>query len=54
LVLIIDSREVKDKQEQYFFESRLSEKHGITCMNANLPIGDFAWLYNGQILDYIV
>jgi ERCC4-type nuclease len=52
--LIIDSREVKDKQEQYFFESRLSEKHGITCMNANLPIGDFAWLYNGQILDYIV
>mgnify|MGYP000916776615 CR=1 FL=1 len=23
-------------------------------MTANLPIGDFAWLYDGQILDYIV
>lgn len=23
-------------------------------MNANLPIGDFAWLYDGQVLDYIV
>ena len=23
-------------------------------MTANLPIGDFAWLYDGQVLDYII
>ena len=38
----------------HFFENRLQEKYGVACMTANLPIGDFAWLYDGQVLDYII
>jgi crossover junction endonuclease MUS81 len=32
----------------------LQDKEGIACKSANLPLGDFVWLYDGKVLDYIV
>lgn len=52
--LLIDSREIKDKQEQTFFEKKITEKYGVKTRTTNLPIGDFMWEYQGQILDYVV
>ncbi len=52
--LLIDSREIKDKQEQTFFEKKITEKYGVKTRTINLPIGDFMWEYQGQILDYVV
>ena len=53
LVLLIDLRERKDK-EQSFFEKRLEEKYNIRTKVCNLPIGDFMWEYRNQIIDYVV
>ena len=30
------------------------EKYGITVRTCHLPIGDFMWEYDRQILDYVV
>jgi crossover junction endonuclease MUS81 len=32
----------------------MTEKYGTRVRTCNLPIGDFMWEYNGQILDYVV
>lgn len=54
MVLLIDSREIKEKQDQSFFEKRMREKYNIKCRTCNLPIGDFMWEYEGEILDYVI
>ena len=45
---------MKDKVEQSFFEKKLTEKYRVKVRTCNLPIGDFMWSYNGQILDYVI
>lgn len=32
----------------------MSKKYGISCKNASLSIGDFLWVYEDKVLDYIV
>lgn len=45
---------MKDQSEKGFFQEKLSEKYGITIQTSALTIGDFAFLYGGKVLDFVI
>jgi ERCC4-type nuclease len=47
VLIIIDTREMKDQSERTYFQETLIEKYKIEVMTHNLTIGDFAFAYNG-------
>lgn len=45
---------MKDHNEKGFFQEKLTEKYQIETQTYALTIGDFAFLYNGKVLDFII
>lgn len=50
--LVIDSREMKSKNERNFFQSALEKE--TLCKSQNIELGDFIWIVNETVLNYIV
>lgn len=49
LFLVIDNREVKCKEEdRNFFEEKLTNKYGVSCIKSNISLGDFIWIYQDK------
>lgn len=53
VVLLIDSREMKNKKTRSFFQKELGSL-GVTVETMNLEVGDFLWVKGGFVLNYIV
>eukprot|EP00866_Antonospora_locustae_P001415 jgi/Antlo1/1415/1382 len=53
IVLIIDSREMKSKKMRSFFQKELSDL-GVSVETTNLEVGDFLWVKDDAVLNYIV
>jgi crossover junction endonuclease MUS81 len=45
---------MKDQSERTYFQETFTEKYKIDVMTHSLTIGDFAFICNGEILDYII
>lgn len=53
IVLMIDSREMKSKKVRSFFQNELSDL-GVSVETVNLEVGDFLWVKDDVVLNYIV
>lgn len=51
--IIIDSREKKSNRDRNFFQSYFSSKN-IPNQTRHLVVGDFIWIKNEKVIDYIV
>lgn len=53
IVLMIDSREMKSKKLRTFFQKELADL-GVSVETTNLEVGDFLWVKDDCVLNYIV
>lgn len=45
---------MKDHSDKEYFQEKLIEKYSIKCETSALSVGDFAWMYGNQVLDFLV
>ena len=53
VVLLIDSREMKNKRTRSFFQKELSNR-GVNIETTSLEVGDFLWMKEESVLNYVV
>ncbi|KAK6089439.1 hypothetical protein P3W45_001576 [Vairimorpha bombi] len=53
VTLLIDSREIKNRNHRSFFQNYFVTKN-VSHDTRNLEVGDFAWIKNEMICDYII